>query len=110
MHPAGSAGAIAVIPIVPFLRAPWIYPSQGESTVLPTLTQNTCKDLWGFEQHPKVASRVREHSIPDIEELTAKYDHASSKKGAAVWPCFPVCLGLIVLLGSGPRLCIQQKN
>ena len=59
-------------------------PTQGESTLLPTLTQDTCKDLWGFEQHPEVASRVREHGIYDIEELAAEYDHMRGNKGASV--------------------------
>lgn len=55
-----------------------------ESMLLPTLTKDSFKDLWGFEQHPEVASRVREHCIYDIEELAAEYNHVSSNKGASV--------------------------
>lgn len=84
-------------------------PTRGESTLLPTLTQDSCKDLWGFEQHPKVVSRVKEHGIYDIEELAAKYDHVSSSKGGICVTVLPCLSGTPVSLSPGPRLCIQQE-
>lgn len=37
----------------PFPKGTMTSPTRGESPLLPTLTQDSYKDLWGFEQHPE---------------------------------------------------------